>query len=565
MPTVRIALAQVNHVVGDVTANEASVRRMAEEAARLGAQLVVYPELSITGYPPEDLVFKPSFIAANLAALRRLAASSGPMPLIVGFVDWEADRRFDAAAVLQNGSIVTVYRKILLPNYGVFDEKRYFEPGGGGTVLDCGDVAIGLTICEDIWHAEGPHRDEAASGANLIVNLSASPYHRAKWRQRQELVCTRAREAHAAIAYANMVGGQDDLVFDGFSLVVDHTGTVLAQAEGFSETLLVVDVPVAPRRATTAPHGSGIVPLALPPRPSSPLPAPALHHPSCEEEEIYQALVLATADYVRKNGFTDVVLGLSGGIDSALVASVAVDALGPAHVHALFMPSAFTSSHSREDAQAVARNLGISLTTIPIDPAVEVYRRLLAPTFAGLKEDITEENIQARIRGNLLMAFSNKFGYLVLTTGNKSEMACGYATLYGDMAGGFAVIKDVLKTMVFRLVAYRNARARGPWLPERLLTKAPSAELRPNQKDTDSLPPYEVLDPILEAYVEEDLPVDEIVLRGFERELVRRVARLVDRAEYKRRQAPPGAKITSKAFGRDRRLPITNRFRDEGT
>lgn len=563
MLTVRVALAQLNQTVGAFDANVASVVRQAERAEAMGAQIMVCPELSITGYPPEDLVFKPSFVAANLAALRRLAPHSRDMPLLVGFVDQSHERLFDAAALLQGGRVIAVYHKVKLPNYGVFDEARYFTPGIEGLVLDCGHVRIGVTICEDIWASDGPHGCEAEAGATLIANLSASPYHREKWRERQHLVASRARETGASMVYANMVGAQDDLVFDGHSIAAGSDGSILAQAGGFHEDLIVVDVPLREPRAS---HGDGrcrTLPVTLPPARGE-LPASCVACPSSVEEEIYHALVLATSDYARKNGFTDVLIGLSGGIDSALVASIAVDALTPSHVHCLFMPSVFTSDESREDACAVARNLGIELETIPIDAAMTAYRHLLAPAFAGLKEDITEENLQARIRGNLLMALSNKLGYLVLTTGNKSEMACGYATLYGDMAGGFAVIKDVLKTMVFRLVAYRNAIAKGPWLPPRLLSKPPSAELRPNQKDSDSLPPYEILDPILEAYVERDLPIEAIVARGFDRDTVLRVARLVDRAEYKRRQAPPGPKITSKAFGRDRRLPITHRFVDEG-
>jgi len=560
---VRVALAQLNQTVGDLEANASSILRHAADAENRGAQIMVCPELAIPGYPPEDLVFKPSFVAANLSTVRQLASRTGDMPVVVGFVDLDGVNIYDAAALLQCGRILAVYRKVKLPNYGVFDEKRYFAAGSGGLVLDAGTIRIGITICEDIWLPDGPHIDEARSGATLIVNLSASPYHRGKWRERQQLITARARESNAAIAYANMTGGQDDLVFDGFSLVTDRTGRILAQGCGFAEELLIVDVPVEESSPFDASATSRIVPLSLPVHVDTDLPPPDICHPSSTEEEIYAALVLATHDYVRKNGFTDVLIGLSGGIDSALVASIAVDALGPARVHCLFMPSAFTSEESTQDASTVARDLGISLRTIPIDRAVDAYRDLLAPVFAGLKEDITEENLQARIRGNLLMALSNKLGFLVLTTGNKSEMACGYATLYGDMAGGFAVIKDVMKTMVFRLVAHRNARTGGPWLPPRLLTKAPSAELRPNQKDTDSLPPYEVLDPILEAYIEEDLSVEAIVARGFPRDVVRRVAKLVDRAEYKRRQAPPGVKITSKAFGRDRRLPITNRFCDK--
>ncbi|MBN1426259.1 NAD+ synthase [Candidatus Fermentibacteria bacterium] len=563
MPVVRVAIAQLNQTVGALEANVAAIQEYAAKGEAHGAQLMVCPELSIPGYPPEDLVLKPSFVAANRAALERVAANTGAMPILVGFVDREDGMLYDAAAVLQEGRIVAVYRKAMLPNYGVFDEKRYFTPGSEALVLESQAGRIGVTICEDIWLPHGPYLAESQAGACLIVNLSASPYHREKWKERQRLIAARARESQAALVYANLVGGQDELVFDGFSLVADGTGRILAQGRGFTEELMVVDIPLEEHRGAEEHSGVRIVPLTLPPHPGEGMDQPRITIPSSPEEEVYEALVLATHDYVGKNGFSDAIIGLSGGIDSAVVASIAVDALSSRRVHCLFMPSEFTSRESYEDAEAVARNLGISLETIPIDDMLHAYCSSLARVFAGTKADTTEENLQARIRGNLLMALSNKLGYLVLTTGNKSEMACGYATLYGDMAGGFAVIKDVLKTMVFRLVAYRNARQGGPWLPDRLLTKAPSAELRYDQKDSDSLPPYDVLDPILEAYVEQDLSIEAIVARGFPRDTVRRVARLVDRAEYKRRQAPPGVKITAKAFGRDRRLPITNRFSNE--
>ncbi len=562
---IRIAIAQINPTVGALKENAAKILAMGAEAAKLGAQFLLCPELCITGYPPEDLVLKPLFIKSNVDSLENLASQAGAMPILVGFVECEEDHLFDSAALVQHGEIIAVYRKNELPNYGVFDEKRYFTPGTRGLVLTADNVSIGVTICEDLWIPDGPQTWEARDGgANLIVNLSASPCHKLKWLQRRKLISCRAKECGAAIVYANLVGGQDELVFDGNSLVSDHTGTIIAQGESFIEELIVVDVPL---RNPGAPMQTNerleTVPLGLPPFPTEKLIlAPSLVSPGSEEEEIYKALVLGTKDYVGKNGFTDVLIGLSGGIDSALVTSVAVDALGPERVHCLFMPSIYTSRESRVDANEIAVNLGVDIETISIDDLFDSYKKTLSSPFQGLEEDITEENIQARIRGNILMAFSNKFGYLVLTTGNKSEMACGYATLYGDMAGGFAVIKDVLKTMVFRLVRFRNQQPPGPWLPERVLTKPPSAELRPDQKDSDSLPPYEVLDPILEAYVEQDLSLEEIANMGFPEPSVRKIIRLVDRAEYKRRQAPPGIRISQKAFGRDRRLPITNSFRE---
>ncbi len=565
METLRVAVAQMNPTVGSFGRNVSRILSFVAKATESKAQLLVCPELSLTGYPPEDLILKPSFLNRCRDSLLALAAQIGPLPVLVGFVEQAEEMVYDSAALLQNGAVVAVYRKLQLPNYGVFDEKRYFTAGRKGLVVDAGAIRIGITICEDIWLPDGPHLKEVRQGgANLVVNLSASPYHRGKWRERLDLIRLRACDCGAAIVYANMVGGQDDLVFDGHSLVVDASGSIRAQGQGFIEQLLVVDLDL--RAASTLALSTDLVEecrIELPEYPPSTRLAPLVVSPGSEEEEVYRALVLGTRDYAEKNGFTDALLGLSGGIDSALVASLAVDALGEERVHALFMPSAYTSQESWADADAIVANLGIELKTLPIDDVFANYRELLAPSFRGLEEDITEENLQARIRGNLLMAHSNKLGYLVLATGNKSEMACGYATLYGDMVGGFAVIKDVPKTMVFRLVRYRNSVANRPWLPERLLTKAPSAELRPNQKDSDSLPPYEVLDPILEAYVEEDLPLDDIVGRGFKREVVSRVIRLVDGAEYKRRQAPPGVKITPRAFGRDRRLPITNGFSEE--
>ncbi len=533
----RIALGQLNLTVGDLAGN---VERMAEAAARAAdehADLVCFPELAVTGYPPEDLVLRPEFVRDNLAALDELAAkTSDACPVIAGFVDRTERGVHNASAFLSGGEVRTRYHKIVLPNYGVFDEKRYFVPGERTEQVSVGGISIGLTVCEDAWHRGRPFADYR--GVPLVVNINGSPYHRRKLDERLDVLRNRAREFGGWIAYVNAVGGQDELVFDGGSLVMGPDGEIAARAVMFEEDLLVVDVDDDGARG----------------RSDAEWPEPP--------EEIYRALVLGLRDYVGKNGFDDVVVGLSGGIDSALVAVIAADALGAAAVRALAMPSPFSSPDSLEDAIAIASRLDLGIDTVTIDAVVDAYRTTLRPLFEGRPEDVTEENIQARIRGNLLMAVSNKFGSLVLATGNKSEYAVGYATLYGDMAGGFAPIKDVPKTLVYELCRWRNGRGGGEPLPERVLSRAPSAELRPDQKDTDSLPPYEILDPIMEAYVEDDLGIDEIVARGHDRTTVDRVVRLIDRAEYKRRQAAPGIKITPKAFGRDRRMPITNRYVD---
>jgi len=560
---IRFALAQINPTMGAFDSNIEIISRMYRNAQKMGAQFVLCPELSLCGYPPEDLVLKPAFLQRSMKSLHVLSTLVEMVPLAVGFVERHGTAVFDSAAILQNGTVKTIYRKMMLPNYGVFDEKRYFQSGSRVTILDSGGARIAVTICEDIWSDRGPCRDAVQSGgANIIINLSASPYHLGKWQERQTLIRNRAVECGASIVYTNMIGGQDDLVFDGHSLVVSHEGNVVTQGHGFREQLLVVDVPYnSVETDITDSDRVECIALTLPSNSRvESEPVPEVSTPPSIEQEVYDALVLGTRDYIRKNGFSDVIIGLSGGIDSALVASIAVDAVGNEHVHVLFMPSEFTSTESMEDANEIADNLDIRMLELPIDTVFGMYRAVLSPVFTGYQEDITEENLQARIRGNLLMALSNKFGYLVLTTGNKSEMACGYATLYGDMAGGFALIKDVPKTMVFDLVRHRNSVSDKPWLPERLLTKPPSAELKPNQKDSDSLPPYSLLDPILQHYVEEDMGLEDITERGFERSLVLKVIRMVDQAEYKRRQAPPGIKITPKAFGRDRRLPITNRF-----
>jgi NAD+ synthase (glutamine-hydrolysing) len=533
----RIALGQLNLTVGDLAGNVEKMAAAAGRATDAGADLVCFPELAITGYPPEDLVLRPEFVRDNLAALDELAAKTvDSCPVITGFVDRTGRGLHNASAFLAAGEVRVRYHKIVLPNYGVFDEKRYFVPGERTEQVSVGGISIGLSVCEDAWHEGRPFSEYR--GVPVVVNINGSPYHRRKLEERLDVLRDRTREFGGWIAYVNAVGGQDEIVFDGGSLVMGPDGEIACRAAMFEEDLLIVDVSDESARA----DHDAVWPEA--------------------PEEIYRALVLGLRDYVAKNGFDDVVLGLSGGIDSAMVAVLAVDALGPQAVRALAMPSPYSSTESEEDAEAVASDLGLRLDIVGIESVFDAYRATLRPLFEGRPEDVTEENLQARIRGNLLMAMSNKFGSLVLATGNKSEYAVGYATLYGDMAGGFAPIKDVPKTLVYELCRWRNDEGPGTPFPERVLSKPPSAELRPGQKDTDSLPPYEVLDPIMEAYVEEDLGVEEIVARGHERSVVDRVIRMIDRAEYKRRQAAPGIKITPKAFGRDRRMPITNRYVD---
>jgi NAD+ synthase (glutamine-hydrolysing) len=570
----RIALVQMNAIVGDIAGNEALIRRRLAEARDAGAQLVLFPELALTGYPPEDLLLKEHFLADAAAALERVAADVHDTVAIIGFPE-RAEDVSNAAAVCADGRVQAVYRKIHLPNYGVFDEVRYFQSGPGPALIEVDGVKVGLTVCEDIWQPGPPLSDEALAGARLIVNISASPYQHGKGARREQMIATRARDEIAAVAFCALVGGQDELVFDGHSFVVDHEGEVIARAPQFEESLLICDVdpdaagaarlretrrrrPAREAQADVEHLGSfasrpGAARIG---RPGGPV-AETL----CPEDEVYQALVLGTHDYVRKNHFRHVVLGLSGGIDSTLVALVAVDALGTDAVTCVTMPSRYTSGGTLTDAKALAQNLGVQLLELPIAGPMAAYDELLRDVFAGYEPDLTEENLQARIRGNLLMALSNKFGWLVLTTGNKSEMAVGYSTLYGDSAGGFAVIKDVPKTMVYRLTERRNERADGTLVPPEIATRPPSAELRADQRDEDSLPPYPVLDAIIEGYVEEDLDREQLVARGLDPETVDRVIALIDRAEYKRRQQPPGIKVTSRAFGRDRRVPITNRYR----
>src|SRR5881409_785441 len=578
MRLLRIALAQVNTTVGDLDGNAALVLKGLEAAREAQADLVVFPELTITGYPPEDLLLRPQFITDNLAVLHRIVRKVKGIAAVIGFVD-RHDDIFNAAAFVSNGRIVATQHKSHLPNYGVFDENRYFQAGTRSVTVVLNGITIGFNICEDIWFPEGPTRAQSLVGdAEVVVNISASPYHRGKLRFREEMLATRAMDNLVAVAYVNQVGGQDELVFDGSSLVVDQSGSIVARGRAFEEDLVVADIDADAvvrarlhdtrrRRARRVLERRGVtvdrVVLSARYRSTHRRPAhgglPAVPSPL---DEVYRALVLGLHDYARKNGFEKVVLGLSGGIDSSLSAVLAVDALGADNVVGVWMPSPYSSDESREDAQALAQNLGVRLLTLPITPIFQAYTSALGPVFKGRQPDVTEENLQARIRGNLLMALSNKYGWLVLTTGNKSEMSVGYATLYGDMAGGFAVIKDVPKTMVYDLARLRDRRDKTTVIPKRIFDRPPSAELKPDQKDEDTLPAYAILDPILKAYVEEDRAPEEIVDMGFERDTVARVIAMVDRSEYKRRQSPIGIKITHRAFGKDRRMPITNGYRN---
>ena len=573
----RVALAQVNPTVGDIRGNARLVADNISRARDEGAGLVVFPELTLSGYPPEDLLLKTSFLDAAAGALEELAAQTHGIAAVVGFPE-RAEDVYNAAAVLADGEVVAVYRKIYLPNYGVFDEQRYFQSGSEAAIVELNGVPIGITICEDIWEPGPPAMTEALGGAQVIVNLSASPYRADYGRARERMLVQRAIDYLAAMVFVNTVGGQDELVFDGHSLAIDQDGRVIARCPQFEESLTLCTIDareVVAARLRDTRHRVNVrrqrraTPAAEPPVrtlaslqvPSRAEPVGGATAPLLEPEpEVYAALRTGLRDYVDKNGFEHVVLALSGGIDSALTALVAVDALGPQRVTCVSMPSPYSSEGTRADARNIAGNLGVEFMEIPIEEAMKAYDEMLADAFAGREPDIAEENVQARIRGNVVMALSNKFGWLVLTTGNKSELSVGYATLYGDMAGGFAVLKDVYKGWVYRLVRWRNEQGDGELVPASVLERPPSAELRYEQRDQDSLPPYEVLDAILSGYVEEDLDAVELVSRGLPADEVERVIRMVDRAEYKRRQAPPGIKISTKAFGRDRRLPITNRY-----
>ena len=590
MRTFRIAMVQMNSTVGDLDGNVLRITAWLREAKKAKADLVAFPELAITGYPPEDLLLKPRFVADNRRALQEVVRHCRGIAAVVGYVSQSdgvdpkparssvvqagVHELYNAAAVIADQKLITTYCKWYLPNYGVFDESRYFHPGRRLPLIRLRGTVVGVNICEDIWLPDGPTGFQAAAGAEVIVNINASPFHLGKSRVREQMLATRARENGVVLTYTNAVGAQDELVFDGNSVILDHQGEVIARGKAFEEDLIITDLnmeTVARARRTGRKK-------LLPKRVAAAVgvyaaPLPSVHKARSRVvaavaeildplEEVYRALTLGVRDYMRKNGFTRVVIGLSGGVDSALTAVLAVDALGSENVRGLFMPSLYTSQDSHDDVAELGTRLAISVRTIPITTLFDTYRHALAETFEGRAPDTTEENLQARIRGNLLMAFSNKFGHLVLTTGNKSEMSVGYATLYGDMAGGFAVIKDVPKTMVYDLARLRNLRGTTPVIPKRTLDRPPTAELRPNQKDEDSLPPYEILDPILQAYVEEDRSLDEIIEAGFDRATVARVMTMVDGSEYKRRQAPIGIKITHRALGKDRRMPITNGYRN---
>lgn len=553
----RIAAAQINCTVGDLDGNSKKIVEYLQKARSFGADMVSFPELAVTGYPPEDLLLKASFVTDNIKALGRIAKSAGDIAAIVGFVDKDKCNIYNAAAVIYDGEVKGVCHKEFLPNYGVFDEKRYFKPGTDSQVFQLGELLFGVNICEDIWHVEGPLLTQANLGAKLIVTINSSPYHAGKMKEREDVVRKRAKANNVVISYTNLVGGQDELVFDGQSMIVGSSGHVLARAEAFKEDMIVVDVDIAVEKVKT---GKPVMVIAknYPAKKKSELVRKEVR-PLEAVAEIYRALILGLKDYVDKNGFTKVVIGLSGGVDSSLVAALAKDALGKENVVGVFMPTRYSSERSESDAKELALKLDIKFLTVPIEQIFKLYLMALDPKFAGMAKDLTEENLQARIRGNALMALSNKFGYMVLTTGNKSEMSTGYATLYGDMAGGFAVIKDVPKTMVYKLASYRNSL--GKIIPDSVITKEPTAELKTNQKDSDTLPPYDLLDKILKAYIEEDKSADVIIKAGFDKDIVLKVVNMVDRSEYKRRQSPPGIKITPKAFGRDRRMPITNKYK----
>ena len=556
MIRLRVALGQINTTVGDLDGNAGKILKSIRRARELDADLVALPELAITGYPPEDLVFRAQFVADNRGALGEVIAASEGLTAVVGFVDAAGGANYNAAAIVHDGELVDVYHKHLLPNYGVFDEQRYFRAGTCSRVYGVGGVPVAVNVCEDIWRPDGPIAEQVTLGAKLIVNINGSPYHRGKRAEREAMLAERARQTGAAIVYVNVVGGQDELVFDGGSIVLSPSGEILARAQQFEEALVVCDIPVDDRPLS---RGGGHLVVSGPAAERRPIPPPQQAPVLDDMAEVYAALVLGTRDYAHKSGFGKAIVALSGGIDSSLVAAIAVDALGAENVLGISMPSRYSSEASVVDAKALAAGLGMRLVSSSIEPAFSAYLETLEPMFEGAEPDVTEENLQARVRGNIVMALSNKFGYLALTTGNKSEYATGYATLYGDMSGGFAVIKDVPKTLAYDLCRYRNTIS--AVLPESVIDKPPSAELRPDQLDADSLPPYEILDPILKAYVEEDMPYGDIVGLGHPRETVRQVISLVDRAEYKRRQAPPGVKITERNFGRDRRMPIINRYR----
>ena len=569
----RIALAQINTTVGDVWGNVEKATATLQKAVDAGAGLVAFPELTITGYPPEDLLLRPSFIEENLGALEEFAKQV-PEGVVaaIGFVDLGADL-YNACAVVSGGEVLHRYHKRYLPNYGVFDENRYFRKGSGAPVVKVDGALVGVSVCEDIWYPGGPAREQAVGGAGMLLNVSASPYHRRKGVFRERMLGVRASDYGCYVLFCNLVGGQDELVFDGHSLVFDPEGELIARGKQFEEDLLCVDLHPEEaliqrlhdprlRKDEAELHPQLIeAPVTRAPEPKDSV-EPHVEPQLSEEGEVLEALTLGLKDYFGKNGFSRAVLGLSGGIDSSLGAAVAARALGPQNVTGVLMPSRYTSETSNTDAEALAKNLGIDVQVVPVGPAFDAYLEMLEPHFKDLPENEAEENLQARIRGNILMALSNKFGWIVLSTGNKSEMSVGYSTLYGDMAGGFSVIKDVPKTLVYRVASHLNEVEGREVIPQGVIDKEPTAELRADQRDTDSLPPYETLDPILEAYIEEDKGLGEITAAGYDEDDVRQAIQLVDRAEYKRRQAPTGIKITSRAFGRDRRMPITNHHKE---
>ncbi len=577
MRTLRIGLCQINTTVGDIEGNTKKILDYIAKGKKIRADLLVFPEMAVTGYPPEDLLLMTKFIEANLKAVKTIAKATSSVTAVIGFVNKDGDI-FNSAALLHNGKMIDIYSKTYLPNYGVFDEDRYFQVGKENFIFTLKSTPIGLSICEDLWYPGDPIRTQALyGGAELIVNISSSPYHAGKSTFRDKMISTRASDNMAMVAYCNLVGGQDELIFDGGSLIIDQKGELIIRGKQFEEDLVLADLDMEAvfrmrlhdpriRKERSSEEEKNLKKIELPDQIHSVRKKPALPRrdskPLDPLAEIYSALVLGTGDYIRKNGFQRVLIGLSGGIDSALTAAVAVDALGQQGVVGVAMPSQYSSKESLDDAKLLAKNLGIRFLTIPITEIFQAYLKTLSPSFKRMKPNVTEENIQARIRGNILMALSNKFGWLVLTTGNKSEMSVGYCTLYGDMAGGYAVLKDVPKTLVYELTKFRNKKEGKAVIPKNVFVKPPSAELRPNQKDEDSLPPYSILDPILQAYVEEDKGVEEIAKLGFQKSMIKEVIQMVDQNEYKRRQTPPGVKITHRALGKDRRIPVTNKYRN---
>ena len=560
MPSIRISIAQINTTVGDLEANQSKIISYIEKARQDKSDVIVFPELTVTGYPPEDLLHKPYFVDQNMTSAQKIAEATQDICAVYGFVESQ-NGLYNSAAIAHNGKLISTYQKQLLPNYGVFDEKRYFTHGENTKIYRLSGVNIGINICEDVWSHSGPIKEQSDSGAELILNINASPYHVNKQFERTAMLSRRAKDNNVHIVYVNMVGGQDELVFDGGSVVLDPEGATLHGGHLFMEMLETYDLDITTRNQVNTPNVERIFISEKSDGITSEIDSTPTARPMDEIEEIYNALVLGTRDYVLKCGFKKVLIALSGGIDSSLVAAIAAKALGPENVIGLSMPSIFSSDGSKSDAKELSENLGLDLRTIEINPIFESFTASLSNEFIGTEWDATEENIQSRIRGNLVMAMSNKFNWLVLTTGNKSEMAVGYATIYGDMAGGFSVIKDVPKSTVYDLCDYINRSEIDPIIPLTVINKPPSAELRPDQKDSDSLPDYSILDPILQMYIEEDMSIESIVNQGFTRPTVSEIIKLVDKNEYKRRQSPPGVKITSKNFGRDRRMPISNRFK----